>query len=206
MDALPRPQLPALLAAGWAIERNGKPTADAGDAPTADDLREMSRRAKDVDLSAVMDAYADAVGKVRDLGVALSDRRAVKVLKLVAASAVMCGRGAANVSDLWVLRYVWDRAEQIGPLGALVSGVLDRAGQADAPHPRAARPEAVDAEALAVELADAERELAAGPKLVDLARLRERVQAVADRAAWVDDAAGRGHLLTQAGALLEKLG
>ncbi len=206
VDALPRPQLPALLVAGWAIERDGKPATDAGDAPTADDLRAMGRLTKDVNLSAVMELYADAVGKVRDLGVALSDRRAVKVLKLVAASAVMCGRTAANVSDLWVLRYVWDRAEQIGPLGALVSGILDRAGKADAPHPRADLPEAVDAESLAAELASAKRELATGPKLVDLARLRERVQAVADRAAWVTDAAGRGHLLAEAGALLKRLG
>jgi len=208
VDALPRPQLPALLAAGWLIERNGKPTlgADGDDGLTADDLREMGRRVRDVDLSGVLETYADAVAKVRDLGVALSDRRAVKVLKLVAASAVMCGRAAAHPSDLWVLRYVWDRIEQIGPLGALVTGVLDRAGPADAPHPRAARPEAVDAEALAGELADAERELAAGPKLVELARLRERVQAVSDRAAWVTDATGRSHLLNVAGRLLEKLG
>ena len=56
--------------------------------PTADDLRALGRRVRDVDLGAVIDAYADAVGKVRDLGVGLSDRRAVKVLKLVAASAV----------------------------------------------------------------------------------------------------------------------
>src|SRR5438128_7701858 len=33
VDALPRPQLPALLAAGWAIERDGKPTPDAIAAP-----------------------------------------------------------------------------------------------------------------------------------------------------------------------------
>jgi MoxR-like ATPase len=206
VDSLPRPQLPALLAAGWAIERDGKPRDDAAAAPTADDLRDMARRAKDVDLTGVLETYADAVTKVRDLGVALSDRRAVKVLKLVAGSAVMCGRTAANASDLWVLRYVWDRVEQIGPLGALVTGLLDGVKDADAPHPRAVRPEQVDPEALARELEQAERELSAGLKLVEAARLRERVQAVSDRAAWVVDAAGRQHLLGKAGALLEKLG
>jgi hypothetical protein len=41
---------------------------------------------------------------------------------------------------------------------------------------------------------------------VDLARIRERVQAVTDRAAWVADVAGRNHLLARAGTLLEKLG
>jgi MoxR-like ATPase len=205
VDPLPRPQLPALLAAGWAIERDGQPSADATRAPTADDLREMGRSARDVDLTAVLEKYADAVTKVRDLGVGLSDRRAVKVLKLVAASAVMCGRTAANVSDLWVLRYVWDRPEQIGPLGALVTGMLDGVTAA-APHPRAATPEQVDPEELARELELAETEIASGPKLVDLARLRERVQAVTDRAAWVNDPADRKHLLAKAGGLLEKLG
>jgi MoxR-like ATPase len=204
VDPLPGPQLPALLAAGWAIERDGSATGDDG--PTAGDLRELTRRVRDVDLTPVLDQYTDAVGKVRDLGVSLTDRRAVKVLKLVAASAVLCGRAAANPADLWVLRYVWDRAEQIGPLGALVAGLIDAAGAVDAPHPRAARPEAVDPEELAKELERAEHDLVAGPKLVELARLRERVQAAADRAAWVADAAGREHLLSRAAALLEKLG
>src|SRR5436305_165392 len=131
---LPRSALPSLLAAGWALERDGQADGPAPDAPSADDLRALAKRCRDVDLGGVSEAYADAVTKVRDLGVALTDRRAVKVLKLVAASAVMCGRAAANPSDLWVLRYVWDRAEQIGPLGSLVSGVLDRAGKAEAPH------------------------------------------------------------------------
>src|SRR5881394_3910234 len=36
VDPLPRAQLPALLAAGWAIERDGRPAADRADAPTAD--------------------------------------------------------------------------------------------------------------------------------------------------------------------------
>src|SRR5215207_3095091 len=53
VEALPRPQLPALLAAGWAIERNGKPAGtDAG--PTADDLRALGQRVKDVELSGIL--------------------------------------------------------------------------------------------------------------------------------------------------------
>lgn len=204
VDSLPADRLPALLAAGWAIERGASP--EALDGPTAADLRDMARRAKDTDLAAVLPAYAEAVTKVRDLGVALSDRRAVKVLKLVAASAVLCGRPAANRSDLWVLRYVWDRVEQIGPLGTLVAGLVGTEADPEAPHPRAAGPERVDPDELAGELDRAEEELAAGAKLVALARLRERVQAAADRAAWVVDPAGRDHLLARAGKLLEKLG
>lgn len=207
VDSLPRDQLPGLLAAGWALERGiGADRPPDADAPTAADLRALAGRSRDVDLGPVAAAYADAVTKVRDLGVALSDRRAVKVLKLVAASAVLCGRAAANVSDFWVLKYVWDRAEQIGPLGALVTGLIDATPHAD-PHPRAAKPEHVDADALARELDDAETAIAAGPpKLLDASRLREKVQAVADRAAWVADAAARDHLVRRAGSVLERLG
>ena len=206
VDSLPAAQLPALLAAGWAIERNGAVPADAADVPTADDLRALARRTKDVRLDAVLEPYAGAVTKVRDLGVGLSDRRAVKVLKLVAASAVLAGRDAADPTDLWVLRHVWDRAEQIGPLAALVAGLLERAPTSSAPHPRAARPEQVDPEAVARDLDAAERDLTAGLRLVEAARLRERLQAAADRTAWVSDAAARSHLLGRVTALLEKLG
>jgi MoxR-like ATPase len=151
--------------------------------------------------------YAETVFKVRDLGVALSDRRAVKVLKLLAASAVLCGRDAAAPSDLWVLRYVWDRPEQIGPLKALVRGVLE-AHPADGPaHPRAAAPEEVDGEELAVQLDAAERELETdGQSLTALARLRERVADLADRTAWVAQEATRKHLLDRANRVLQRLG
>ena len=115
---------------------------------TAEDLRDLARRCRQVDLSGVAEAYAEAVTKVRDLGVSLTDRRAVKVLKLVAASAVLCGRIAADLSDLWVLRYVWDREEQIAPLAALVAGLLESAPAAAA-HPLAARSDKLDGEALA---------------------------------------------------------
>jgi MoxR-like ATPase len=127
------------------------------------------------------------------------------MLKLVASSAVLCGRDAARVSDLWVLRYVWDRIEQIGPLTALVSGMLERT-EGEAAHPRSARAERIDPEELARELSAAEAELVPGLKLVETARLRERLQSVADRAAWVQNSTHRDHLLAKAASLLEKLG
>ncbi len=205
VESLPREQLPGLLSAGWALERGDAGRANSGSALSADDLRELSRRTRAVDLSGVLARYADAAGRVRDLGVALSDRRAVKVLKLVAASAVLCGRTSADATDLWVLRHVWDRAEQIGPLRTLVAGILDGV-TGPAPHARARSAEAVDGEALAAELDAAETELRGAPKLVELARLRERVQSASDRAAWVPDAAARDHLLSRAAALLGRLG
>ena len=83
----------------------------------------------------------------------MSDRRAVKLQRLVAASALLCGRQHAITSDLWVYRYVWDTVEQQEVLAAIVQDVLKSVEPADGDHPRARNnaPDA-DAEALAREL------------------------------------------------------
>lgn len=205
LENLPREAMPRLLAAGWALESE-RPQASS---VTTEELRALARRILSVDVGRVGELYADAVFKVRDLGITLSDRRAVKVLKLVAASALLCGRETVQPSDLWVLRYVWDREEQIGPLAALVNGLLEPHAGEPRSHPLAAPPSKIDGEALARELEELEREAGAAgasPRLAVLARLRERATALSDRAAWVTDEARRKHLLARTGALVEKLG
>src|SRR5205085_2775184 len=59
VEQLPRSALPGLLAAGWALERDGQPAAAGDAAPTADDLRGLARLCRDVDLGGVAEAYAD---------------------------------------------------------------------------------------------------------------------------------------------------
>ncbi|MCI0464451.1 MAG: AAA family ATPase, partial [Gemmataceae bacterium] len=204
VDSLRREAMPRLLAAGWALEKS----AEAASTVTADDLRVLSRKVYEVELEPVTELYADTVFKVRDLGIALSDRRAVKILKLVAASALLCGRRAALPSDLWVLRYVWDREEQIGPLGTMMDGILRQqtvgAGEA---HPLATVPEQVDGEALARQLEALEMEIRAGKhSLSALARFHERLTELADRAAWVSEDRSRTYLLDRTRKLLEHLG
>jgi MoxR-like ATPase len=205
VDPLPRNAMLDLLRAGWALEHGlaGGPA----DAVSADDLRALAGQVLSVDLSAVMERYADLVFRARDLGVGMSDRRAVKVLKLVAASAVICGRDRATPADFWVLRYCWDREEQIGPLAALVNGVLEQEPEGSAAHPLARPTSRVDPEELARELDAADRELEADPaNLTVLARLRERVSAAADRSAWVADERTRHHLAARAAELLDRIG
>ena len=111
VDHLKRDAMPRLLASGWALERSGSATTTV----SAADLRALSRKVYDVDLSRVVEPYSEVVFKVRDLGVSISDRRAVKMLKLLAASALLSGRESANPSDLWVMRYVWDRGRADRP-------------------------------------------------------------------------------------------
>jgi MoxR-like ATPase len=203
VDNLKREAMPQLLAAGWALER----LAAVPSSVTAADLQALSQRVPDVDLSGVTALYGEVVFKVRDLGVAFSDRRSIKVLKLLAASALLCGRDRATASDLWVLRYVWDREEQIAPLASLVNGVLGQHTDEPAAHPLAAVPERIDGEELARQLDALESELQTDHlSLAALARLRERITDLADRAAWVGSDRSRNHLLERTGRLLARLG
>jgi MoxR-like ATPase len=202
VENLKRDAMPRLLEAGWALER----LAPAASSVTADDLAALRSQINEVDLKGALESYTDLVFKVRDLGIAFSDRRAVKVLKLLAASALLCGRKAANPSDLWVLRYVWDREEQIDPLAALVNNALEQHADQPAPHPLAAAQERPDGEELGKQLASVESEMKAKkPTLTLVARWKERLADLADRAAWLADVPARNHLLGRVRELLRQL-
>jgi MoxR-like ATPase len=203
VDNLRRDEMPRLLLAGWDLEQLGPIESSV----SANDLRQLARQIYRVELTGIAERYADVVSKVRDLGVAFSDRRAVKVLKLVAASAVLCGRSAARVSDFWVFRYVWDREEQVSPLTALVAGVIEPHAAEPETHPLATIPNRVDGEEIArqldvVALGLKDRALS----LAATARFREQLGTLADSAAWLADEPARRHLVDKIGELLRRLG
>ncbi|HQR41441.1 MAG TPA: AAA family ATPase [Gemmatales bacterium] len=202
VNNLPREQLPHLLTSGWLLEGSRLLQSTI----TAGDIRQLSSQIRQVSFTAMLPSYAEVVVKVRDLGIALSDRRSVKILKLMAASAVLCGRTEVVPGDMWVLRYVWDREEQIQPLATLVQGVLEQQSKDVLLHSLATPHPTVDAESLALQLAEIKKEIESSPKtLTSLARLRERVSILSDKAAWVADETARQHLLSLAREYLQQL-
>ncbi|HNK43422.1 MAG TPA: AAA family ATPase [Pseudomonadota bacterium] len=70
--------------------------------------------------------YKALTAQIRSEGIFLSDRRLIKMLKLCAASALCDGRTEADVSDLFVLKYIWNTVEQADLLAGLVDPVLRR--------------------------------------------------------------------------------
>ena len=196
-DALPR-----LLRAGWELEQTPLPESSL----TAADLRELARLTLKVDLTPALESYTEAITKVRDLGIAFSDRRTVKTQKLLAASAVLCGRTAAQPSDLWVLRYVWDREEQIDALASLVNGILDQHEKDAKKHPLATVQKAVDGEDLARQVASLDKEITPALTLSQLARLKDRLAALSDQIAWVRDDAARQQLTESVRKCAQRLG
>lgn len=74
---------------------------------------------------AFLAAYKGLVFQIRSEGVSLSDRRAIKMLKLFAASALLDGRPNADPSDFFVLRHIWNNLDQAEILEGIVGPVLE---------------------------------------------------------------------------------
>ena len=70
-------------------------------------------------------AYKGLVFQIRSEGVSLSDRRAIKMLKLFSASALLDGRANADPSDFFILRHIWNNLDQAEILEGVVGPVLE---------------------------------------------------------------------------------
>lgn len=132
-DYVDTDKLEEVLLAGWKLENNAvaeKPSV------TPDEIRELQQLSRKVDLSPIRKPYVDLVHNLRNTGIKVSDRRAVKIQNLIAASALMCNRTEAILSDLWVLKYIWDTEEQIEILAGIIDTVIGKENAPDA-HPQA---------------------------------------------------------------------
>jgi MoxR-like ATPase len=203
---VPDEALPQVLAAGWTLEA---PAA----APTARlhvaELSRLQSIVKHVDLAAIRPPYAQLIQRMRKAGLDISDRRAVKLQNLIAASAVLCGRLAANLTDLWVLRYVWNAEEEQDLLAALVTQALDGATSDEQAvgHPQSRVGEAPDPEQLASDLAAIAKALEpADVPPGERSQLQDKLALLAARCQWVANAHQRARLEQITADLWTRLG
>jgi len=95
--------------------------------------------------------YKGLVFQIRAEGVSVSDRRAVKMLKLFAASALLDGRTAPDPSDFWILKHTWNNLDQAEILDGVVGPVLE-GWYREHPESRRVAAEGVGIEALLAEI------------------------------------------------------
>ena len=132
-DYVDTDRLEEVLIAGWKMENvmtSNQPSI------TPQEIIELQQNCRNVDLSSVRKSYINLVHNLRNTGIKVSDRRAVKMQNIIAASALMCGRGEAVLSDLWVLKYIWDTEEQIEILAGIIDQVIEKENTENA-HPQA---------------------------------------------------------------------
>lgn len=131
-----------VLLAGWKLENK---TAETTPTIKADEVRELQAATRKVDLAPIRKEYVDLIHSLRNAGINVSDRRAVKIQNLIAASAFICGRDTAILSDLWVLKYIWDTEEQVEVLEGIVNHVIEK-DTSEKAHPQAVYNKVPDAE------------------------------------------------------------
>ncbi len=107
VDPIPDPMLEQLLESGWSL--NQSPTlAPAG----LHDIEILTAATRKADMSGVRPHIGQAIRTLRGAGITLTDRRAVRAQKLIAAAALMAGRDKPTEADLWPLIFVLPTREQ----------------------------------------------------------------------------------------------
>jgi MoxR-like ATPase len=107
VDPIPDPMLEQLLESGWSLNQSQMlPTAGLND------IEVLTVAARKADMSGVRQHIAQAIRTLRGAGITLTDRRAVRAQKLIAAAALMAGRDKPTEADLWPLIFVLPTREQ----------------------------------------------------------------------------------------------
>lgn len=147
LDYVAQDEIGQVLDIGWKHERDqAAAMAAPGGYEDPDevrfdlsDLKALQQEVTRINLSPVHRQLATMIHVLRNReGVMLSDRRAVKAQKLIAASALLEARQAAEPSDLGVLSYLWTRdadeetirhvlAQNEVPVGVQLRGQRNRA-------------------------------------------------------------------------------
>jgi MoxR-like ATPase len=126
-------QLEAVLNAGWALEGR----AEVGHLEiSAEEIRGLQELTSHIDLVQIRPSYIELIRQMRNAGLQVSDRRAVKLQRMIAASALLCKRSKAILSDLWVLKHIWDTEEQREIISNIVSTTI-ASDVEEKQHPRA---------------------------------------------------------------------
>ena len=197
-DNVPADRLADVLRAGWNLL--SKPPARSS--VHFDHLRSAQADLHRVSVDPVRSVFADLVLRIRHAGIPLSDRRAVKLQRVAAASALLSGRTEVALSDLWVVRHTWDTEEQREILAGIVDQVIASGVPEPTDHPRSRPAAGPDPEALARELesiaAAATAETLTDP---ERSRLRDRLTVLEGRCPWIADPARRTWLLERVALL-----
>lgn len=194
--------LESVLVSGRKLER--KETEEMPQI-TPSEIIELQKMARGVDLSLIRKPFIDLVHNLRNTGVKISDRRAVKIQSLLAASAVMCGRKEVILSDLWVLKYIWDTEEQIEILAGVIDTVIEKDESSKA-HPQALFNKIPNSEELMKEVKLLTNQWVDNNLSFEEQNvIKDKLRYIQTRCNWVKDEEHKQHLLSEIDSLWQKM-
>jgi len=195
-------KLHEVLLSGWKLENNmqvEKPVI------SSDAIRHLQAESRLVDLSAIRSKFIEVVHSLRNTGIKVSDRRAVKLQNLIAASSLLCGRKQAMLSDLWVLKYIWDTEEQIEILEGIINNIIEKDTDEKA-HPQAVFNKAPNPEDIMKEVQYlADKWHTNGMSFEEQNVVKDKLRYVQTRCAWIRDAEKKQFIQTQIETLWQKI-
>lgn len=107
VEPIPNALLENLLEGGWDLAKQ-----EFAHSASITDIDVLARAALAVDLTRIRPIVAQSVRMLRRAGIPITDRRTVKLQKLIAAAAILGNRTTATEADLWTLVYAVATREQ----------------------------------------------------------------------------------------------
>lgn len=194
--------LESVLWAGWKLENQDtleKPVISSGE------IRELQQQSRQVDLTPIRKTYIDLVHNLRNTGLKVSDRRAVKIQNLLAASALICGRTEAILSDLWVLKHIWDTEEQIEILAGIIDNII-KTDDSPQVHPQAMSNKSPNAEEVMKEIMLLKSHWdAGGMSFAEQNVIKDKLRYLQTRSNWIGNNEHRQHVQTEIEQLWQKI-
>jgi MoxR-like ATPase len=176
-------QLDRVLDAGWKLEDINRAEPEE---ITIEAVQAVQGLLSGIDLDAIRPKYLELIRQLRNAGVKVSDRRAVKIQRLIAASAILCKRDKAILSDLWVMRYIWDAEEQREVIASIVNQAVDAEQDQDQAHPRASKRSLPNPEEIYQEITQLKEKWGnADTSQADRAAIKDRLRYLNGRSEWI---------------------
>ena len=117
------------------VRRQSDSAEDVASITTPSALICLNKALTEVRMGRISAYYRGIVTRIRAGGIHLSDRRVVRILKFVAAAALLRGADEADPADLWVCKHIWNTAGEIPFVRDLIDDVLSRIGPSSAVSP-----------------------------------------------------------------------
>jgi MoxR-like ATPase len=194
--------LEQVLKAGWKLENR-----DTGETSLVEpgDVKLLQEACRKVDLSDIIPTYVNLVHNLRNTGIKVSDRRAVKCQNLIAASAIISGRAKATLSDLWVMKYIWDTEEQIEILAGIVNTIIE-GDESDDQHPQATMRQTPNADLLMQDIQDLQSKWGSDGLTYDQQNvIKDKLRYIQSRSNWIKNNESKAHLQEQIDALWKQM-
>lgn len=198
-------QLSQVLTAGWKMDVKREQTQGT---MSIDEIRSLQNSLAQANFSQVQSDYVALIHRMRKAGIDVSDRRAVKLQRLLAASAILSGRLKVNRTDFWILRSIWHTEEQIEILASLVNDAIDQADETEkqSGHPRSRSADVPDPELLVRDIEQLEQRCDDKSLTeIERAQLQDQVTLLASRCQWVESDQQKTFLTEKIDKLRERL-